>query len=131
VGRIGWLLHRVVRSDLPLSPGSELALCERCGDETVVPVCWEPDGRSCWWIRLRCGSCSSFRDVVATDEHALALDARIHGRAQPIADAIARLDRERMTRLADALTLALEYDLVDAQDFACPGRRASQARPKP
>jgi hypothetical protein len=106
----------------------ELALCRQCRHETVVPVRREATGPSRWWIRLRCGSCGSFREVLVTDEEALALDARLHRSAQPIADAIERLDRQRMARMADALAVALNCDLVDAQDFAAPVRRASPRR---
>jgi hypothetical protein len=66
--------------------------------------------------------------VVVTDEEALALDARLGRSAQPIVDAIERLDRQRMARMADALAVALDHDLVDAQDFAAPGRRAPPGR---
>jgi hypothetical protein len=117
--------------DWPLSSAMDLASCRDCQHETVVPVRWEPTGRSRWWIRLRCGSCGSFREVVVTDEEALALDARLHRGAQPIADAIERLDRQRMARMADALAVALDYDLVDAQDFVVPARRASAGRQEP
>ena len=48
----------------------ELARCRRCGDDTVVPVRWEQDGRAQWWIRLRCGSCGCFLETIASDEQA-------------------------------------------------------------
>jgi hypothetical protein len=71
-----------------------------CGsDRTCIVEAEEEDERH-WWIRLRCAECEVWRDVIATDAQAQALD------------------RALMTAEVDVLVAALERDLIDASSFA-------------
>jgi hypothetical protein len=105
----------------------DLTRCRRCGDDTVVPVRWEQDGRAQWWIRLRCRSCGCFRETIASDEQVLVLDTLIHRRAQPIVDAITELDRARTSR--QPRSIATPLDLFDARDFAGPPPSRDRLKP--
>jgi len=72
---------------------------------------------STWWIRLRCGACGSVREVEASNEEAGRLDADLDRGLNEIAAVIAKLDRAEMAAASDALTAALERDLVGPDDF--------------
>jgi hypothetical protein len=54
---------------------------------------------------------------VVSDEEAERFDADLDRGMTKIASTVARLDRARMIAESDALTTALERDLIDASDF--------------
>jgi hypothetical protein len=81
------------------SPGSGLHQCALCQSDFVVPVEAEALDEGRWDMRLRCGQCGTYRDVVVSDEVAKRYD----------------LDLNRgMAEIA----AALEHDLIDDGDFA-------------
>jgi hypothetical protein len=69
-------------------------------------------------MRLRCGECGLVREVEVTDEEAQRFDRELDRGLDEIAAAVVRLDRERMIAEADAITAALEHDLIDPGDFS-------------
>ena len=71
-----------------------------------------------WDLRLRCGQCGAFRDIVVSDGAAKRYDHDLDRGMSEIATALAREDRERMTAEAQVFIAALEHDLIDAGDFA-------------
>ena len=91
--------------------------CPSCGSDVMNPVRWHELDESTWWIRLRCGECGFVREVEATNEEAERLDADLIRGISEIAQAVAKLDRRDMAAVSDALTAALERDLIDADDF--------------
>jgi transcription elongation factor Elf1 len=99
-------------------PGSGLHECPLCHDDFVVPVEAEALDQGRWDLRLRCGQCGTYRDVVVSDDianrYSLDLD---RGMAQ-IAAELKRQDHERMTAEARVFIAALENDLIDGGDFA-------------
>jgi hypothetical protein len=99
-------------------PGSGLHQCLLCHDDSVVPVEAEAleDGR--WDLRLRCGQCGTYRDVVVSDDDASRYDIDLNRGMTEIATALRRQDRERMTAEVLTFVAALEHDLIDAGDFA-------------
>jgi hypothetical protein len=107
------------------SPGrrdaAPLTRCRMCGADFVIPVDWHEHDAKRWWIRLRCGECGVLRDVVVPDAEAQRYNAQLDYGVGIIAGAFARLERERMTALADSFAHALQLDLLDAADFGCHG----------
>jgi hypothetical protein len=102
----------------PVSPRhARLIVCERCYSDFVNPVSWQVQGETHWCIRLRCGECGLVRDVEVTNEEAKRLEGDLARGVQRIAANVARLDREYMIADSDALTAALERDLIDPSDF--------------
>jgi hypothetical protein len=101
----------------PRYPILRLIDCERCASRCVNPVSWEERGQTHWWIRLRCGECGFVREVEVTDMEAQRLDRDLERGVADIAATIDRLERARMRAAADALTVALQRDLIDPSDF--------------
>ena len=98
-------------------PESDLHRCQICCDDSVVPVAAEPLDMDGWEMRLRCGECGTYRDVVVSDAAAQRYDRDLrHGMAE-IAAALRREDKERMSAEARVFIAALEHDLIDAGDF--------------
>ena len=64
--------------------------------------------------RVRCGNCGARRDVTLNDDEARELDRGVH----QIKRTVTALERRRIRAEADALSVALERDLVGADDFA-------------
>jgi hypothetical protein len=98
-------------------PLSRLVVCVECGADFVNPVAWHEVSETHWWIRLRCGECGFFREVELTDEEARHFEYELDWGLKRIAAAFVRLDRERMIAGSDAMTTALERDLIDPEDF--------------
>jgi ribosomal protein S27E len=107
----------------PLLPSEQsnrarLIICRECGAHLVNPIDWHESGDSDWWIRLRCGACGDTRTGVFSDADAKRLDRELAPGMRTIEQAVARLDRERMGREADAFIAALDRDLIGPADFA-------------
>ena len=99
-------------------PGSGLHQCPLCHDDSVVPVEAEALDHGRWDLRLRCGQCGTYRDVVVSDDVAKRYDLDLQRGMAEIAAALERHDRERMTAEAEVFIAALQHDLIDAGDFA-------------
>ena len=99
-------------------PASDLHRCQLCYDDSVVPVEAEPLDLGLWDMRLRCGQCGTYRDVIVSDDAAQRYDKELnHGMTQ-IAAALERAEREHMHAEVRVFIAALEHDLIDAGDFA-------------
>ena len=109
------LLGRLVRPSHRLQ--SRLVVCVGCRADFVNPVSWHELSETHWWIRLRCGECGFVREVEVTNEEAQRFDHELDRGVKQIAAAFVRLDRERMIADSDAMTAALERDLIDPDDF--------------
>lgn len=103
--------------------GDRLVSCRACGAEAVVPVEWEdgdcPQDES--HVSLRCGACGDRRNVTLDDEQARELDRALDRGVYRIGRMLRSLERERMLADVETLSIALEHDLIGADDFA-PGR---------
>ena len=97
--------------------GARFVVCQLCRAEAVVPVNWE-DGGDRWWIALRCGNCGARREVTLDDGEASALDRALDRGVNQIARTVEELERRRLLAEIDALSVALERDLIGADDFA-------------
>jgi uncharacterized Zn finger protein len=96
---------------------SQLVVCGRCQADFVNPVSWHELSETHWWIRLRCGECGFVREVEVTNENAQRFEHELDRGVKQIAAAFVRLDRKRMIADSDAITAALERDLIDPGDF--------------
>jgi hypothetical protein len=111
-----WLEHLGQLADPTYPTQGRLVVCECCGSDFVNPTAWRERGETHWWIRLRCGECGVVREVEVSNE-ARRFDRDLDRGQVKIAAALARLDRERMIADCDALTAALERDLIGPGDF--------------
>lgn len=102
--------------------GTELVKCPTCRAEAVIPVEWE-DGGDEWRISVRCGNCGECREVTLDDEEAREFDRALDRGVYRIRRTVITLERRRMRAEAEALSIALERDLIDADDFARPVAR--------
>jgi hypothetical protein len=100
-------------------PGAGLHECPLCHDDFVVPVRAEPLELGRWDLRLRCGECGTYRDVVVSDGVAKRYELDLERGMSEIAAALTRQDRDRMAAEARVFIAALEHDLIDAVDFDC------------
>jgi hypothetical protein len=91
--------------------------CVWCGSDFVCPIAWAPAGDAYWSIRLRCGACEVWRDVVVSDEDAQRFERALAAHGAIIARTVARLDRERMAIELDTFVAALERDVIDPSWF--------------
>jgi hypothetical protein len=96
---------------------SRLVVCVGCYADFVNPVSWHELSETHWWIRLRCGECGFVREVEVTNEEAQRFEYELDRGVKQIAAAFVRLDRKRMIADSDAITAALERDLIDPGDF--------------
>ena len=99
-------------------PGSGLHLCPVCHGDTVVPVESEELDLRRRAMRLRCGQCATYRDIVVSEDVAKRYLLDLDRGMAEIAAALRREDRDRMTAEAQVFIAALEHDLIDAADFA-------------
>jgi hypothetical protein len=113
--KLGGLLRRLARRAHRLQ--SRLVVCVGCYADCVNPVSWHELSETHWWIRLRCGECGFVREVEVTNEEAQRFERELDRGVKQIAAAFVRLDRERMIADSDAMTAALERDLIDPGDF--------------
>jgi hypothetical protein len=95
-----------------------LETCPLCGRDFVNPLAWEPDGDCHWWMLLRCGECDAWQEVTVSDAVAQRFDVELDRRADVLARAAARLDRQRMAADVETMIAALRRGLVDAADFS-------------
>jgi hypothetical protein len=99
-------------------PPGALIDCAWCGSDFVCPIAWEPADEKHWSMRLRCGACEVWRDVVVSNDDARRFDCALAAQSAVIARAAARLDRERMAIELDTFVAALECDAIDPSWFA-------------
>jgi hypothetical protein len=108
LSRLAWPAHRLQ---------GRLVVCVSCHADFVNPVSWHELSETHWWMRLRCGECGFVREVEVTNEEAQRFEHELDRGVKQIAAAFVRLDRERMIADSNAMTAALERDLIDPGDF--------------
>ena len=109
-------LRRARGRRLAASTG-RLDLCGACGEAFVVPVTWSESGPADWWLLLRCGSCGSWREVVASNTLVASYDHELDEGMQEINAAADLLARDAIATEAETLGTALQRDLLTADDF--------------
>jgi hypothetical protein len=99
------------------APGCGLQICPTCRGDFIYVEERHRERGECWRLQLRCGQCSSSREVWLSTDLAQRLEADVAAGVDAIADEVAMNDMKHMSRLADSLAIALERDLIDAADF--------------
>ncbi len=99
-------------------PGAGLHQCLLCHEDFVVPIEADALDEGRWDLRLRCGQCGTYRDVVVSDDAAKRYDLELNRGMAEIAAALRLQDHERMSAEAQVFIAALEHDLIDGGDFA-------------
>jgi hypothetical protein len=97
---------------------ADLQHCRMCGSDSVHPVEWEPFGDSHWWILLRCGACGHRGEGLVANAAAQRFDRELDEAQDEMVRAADRLGLEILSAEIESLTVALERDLIDADDFA-------------
>lgn len=99
------------------------ARCPRCASELLIPQRSTTAAPGRLLVELRCAECSAWTDVELTHTELAELDrAHIAGRTE-LLYAYEKCVSESMEALAHCLGIALQQDLVGADDFA-PRRAA-------
>lgn len=106
------------RRAVPARRDADLQHCPVCHSDSVHPVDWEPFGETHWWILLRCGACGACAEGLVPDEVAQRFDRELDEAQDEIVKAADRLGLEIMSAEVESLTVALERDLIGADDFA-------------
>ena len=107
------------REPTPPDPDTALENCQVCGADYVNPVDWEPlEGDHGWWMLLRCGQCGTYREVTVDDEVAERFDTELNRRADILARALQKIERQEMAADVEKFIGALRYGLIEAADFA-------------
>ena len=110
----GFSFRRPVKSS---DPEADLTICQSCGSGYVIPTDWAERDEARWWMRLRCGECGSGREAVVSDATAQRYDQRLQHGMDELARALHQQEREQLARDAKTIAIALELDLLDADDF--------------
>jgi len=92
----------------------------------VQPLKWQAGDDGEIMVELRCPECQTWMQAPFTKAGVEALDRAQAAARQSIIDAYERVVAESMESLAICLGIALDLDLVGADDFA-PNRRARAA----
>jgi hypothetical protein len=96
---------------------TSLDLCTECGEGFVYPDTWTEWGLTDWLVLLRCGSCGTRRDVVASNCAVAEFDRILDEDMDLIEAAAERLERESFSDQAETFGAALRLDLLGADDF--------------
>lgn len=100
-------------------PIEVLHLCPRCGSGMVQPLAWEPAGdRSSWRVWRRCPECDWRGDAVHAEAAIEAYDEQLDRGAHALAAELRELQRANMEAMAATFVVALDADLISADDFA-------------
>ena len=96
-----------------------LHICPCCGSALVQPTCWEQvGGRTRWRVWRRCPECEWSADSVHTEIEIDAFDEQLDLGAHELADELRALEHANMSAMAEAFLVALQDDLIGADDFA-------------
>jgi hypothetical protein len=97
---------------------ADLQHCRACQSDSVHPVEWEPFGETHWWILLRCGACGARNEGLVANAAAQRFDRELDEAQDEMVRAADRLGLEVMSAQVESLTVALQRDLIGADDFA-------------
>ena len=100
-------------------PGSTTGLefCLVCGRDFVSMVRCTNAGDDSWWLLLRCGDCGTWHETFARGDALRALRRASALSLETIAEAVNRLDLDRMSSEVEAFSQGLESGLIEADDF--------------
>ena len=102
-----------------------MSLCPSCGSALLQPLRSRPGSDGDMMVDLRCPECFTWMQESCTPAELADLDKRQAAWRELLVDAYERSVTESMEALAVCLAAALALDLVGADDFAPPQRRAA------
>ena len=105
-------------------------VCPGCGSPLLQPLRCEARRRGESVVDLRCPECYAWTQDTLTDVEMRELDARQAALRKELVRAYERCVAESMEALAVCLGMALELDLLGADDFA-PRPLSASRRPRP
>ncbi|HVD85882.1 MAG TPA: hypothetical protein VNB59_00580 [Solirubrobacterales bacterium] len=101
------------------APVSYLHVCPDCGSTLVQPTFWEQaEARGHWRVWRRCPECDWRNDGVHGEVEIDAFDEQLDLGSQELADELRALEHSNMAHMAESFVVALESDLIGADDFA-------------
>jgi sarcosine oxidase delta subunit len=92
--------------------------CPHCGSRFLQPLRCEAKGEEVVLVELRCADCATWLSEAFTRAEVRELDREQAACRQVLVDAYERTVCESMEALATLLGVALELDLIGADDFA-------------
>lgn len=96
-----------------------LHVCPRCGSHLVQPTRWEQTtDRGHWRLWRRCPECEWHSDGVHGEREIDAYDEELDDGTELLAAELKERERENMEWIAEAFGVALEADLITADDFS-------------
>jgi hypothetical protein len=94
-----------------------LESCLVCGRDFVSVVRCTNAGDDSWWLLLRCGDCGTWHETFARGDALRSLRRASARSLETIAEALKRLDLDRMSSEVEAFSQGLERGLIEADDF--------------
>ena len=94
--------------------------CGICGSTALCPMTWAPDGERAWSIQVRCGECGWWAELGLSNAQATHFDVALARQEALIAEAVERLERERIAHEFEMLIHGLAHDLFGPDDFHPP-----------
>ena len=101
----------------PSTDHTGLEICIVCRRDFVHLVRCTNAGDDSWWLLLRCGGCGTWHETFARGDDLRALRQASARSLETVAEALKRLDLDRMSSEVEAFSQGLERDLIDADDF--------------
>jgi transcription elongation factor Elf1 len=104
------------RTDTKADTG--LHVCPECGSELVQPVRWEQTAsRGLWRLWRRCPECEWRIEGVHGEREIDAYDEQLDEGTEVLTGKLEELERESMRHVVEAFAVALDADLITAEDF--------------
>jgi hypothetical protein len=122
-------LRRQAASLLTAEEPAPLGICPACRSEYVHPQAWKELSNGHLFLRLRCPECMAVTSGTFPPERVAEYDEMlVRGKEATMAqyDAVVR---HNMEELLEQFRMALELDLITAEDFAPSMPRRGQAGP--
>lgn len=95
-----------------------LHVCPSCSSALVQPTCWEQAGdRGHWRLWRRCPECYWRSEEVHAEAAIDAFDEELDLGTRALCDVLKALEHENMQFVVDTFAVALEADLITADDF--------------
>lgn len=106
--------------DRMLGPGAYAAdpmlACPDCGSDKVAMDA-QTHGEDHWDVTIMCGDCHEMRGALLTNAQAVDLDLALAETDEAMLRALVALDMERWRDEAATFVVALQRDLIGADDF--------------
>lgn len=94
--------------------------CGRCGSGLVYAQGWRLRGSDSWEVLLRCPDCEWHGQATWTRAELDEMDREFTLGFEQIETVLAQLEAQNMTEWVDRFILAVERDLIGADDFQLP-----------